>query len=53
MAPGGRPADGALPEVPGVFPQTAAVHLVVTGDPHNQDRVLLHRADRRQRCKKA
>lgn len=42
MAPGGRPSDCALPQVPGVFSQTAAVHLVVTGDPHHQDCVLLH-----------
>lgn len=42
MAPGGRPSDCALPQVPGVFPQTAAVHLVAAWDPHHQDRVLLH-----------
>lgn len=50
MAPGGRPSDCALPQVPGVFPQTAAVHLVAAGDPHHQDRVLLHRPGLRQRC---
>lgn len=42
MAPGGGPSNRALPQVPRVLPQTAAVHLVVTGDPHHQDRVLLH-----------
>lgn len=42
MAPSGRPSDCALPQVPGVFPQTAAVRLVAAGDPHHQDRVLLH-----------
>lgn len=43
MAPGGRPPDCALPQIPGVFPQTAAVHLVAAGDPHHQDCFLLHR----------
>lgn len=42
MASGGRPPDSPIPQVPRVFPQTSAVHLVVTGDPHHQDRVLLH-----------
>lgn len=41
MAPCGWPSDSALPQVPGVFPQTAVVHLVVTGDPYHQDRFLL------------
>lgn len=43
MAPGGRPLDRPLPEVPGVFSQAAALHLVAPGDPHHQDSVLLHR----------
>lgn len=42
MASGGRSSDCALPQVPGVFPQTAAVHLVAAGDPHHQNSVLLH-----------
>lgn len=43
MAPGGRPPDCPLSEVPGVFSQAAALHLVASGDPRHQDRVLLHR----------
>lgn len=42
MAPGGRPPHRAIPQVPGVLPQTAALHLVAAGDPHHQDCVLLH-----------
>lgn len=42
MASGGRPTHSALPQVPGVFPQIAAVHLVAAGDPHHQDRFMLH-----------
>ncbi len=49
MAPGGRPFDCAFPQVPGVLPQTAAVHLVAAGDPHHQDCVLLHRPGVNQR----
>ena len=49
MAPCGRPPDCALPQVPGVLPQTAAVHLVAAGDPHNQDRSLLHHSGLCQR----
>lgn len=43
MAPGGGPSDCAVPQVPGVLPQAAAIYLVASGDPHHQDRVLLHR----------
>lgn len=43
MAPGGRPSHSPLPQVPGIFPQTAAVCLVVVRDPHHQDRIVLHR----------
>lgn len=42
MAPGGGPPHRALSQVPGVFPQTAALHLVAAGNPHHQDCVLLH-----------
>lgn len=49
MAPGGRPPNCALPQVPGVFPQTAAVHLVAAGNSHHQDCVLLHCHGLRQR----
>lgn len=35
MALGGGPSQCALPQVFGVFPQTAAVYLVAAGDPHH------------------
>lgn len=42
MAPGGRPPHCALSQVPGVFPQAAALHLVAVRNPHHQNCVLLH-----------
>lgn len=53
MAPGGRPPHSPLPQVPGVFPQAAAVCLVVVRDPHHQDRVVLHRHGLHQRGESA
>lgn len=49
MAPGGRPLDRPLSEVPGVFSQAAALHLVAPGDPHHQDSVVLYRPCLRER----
>ena len=49
MASGGGPSHGAVPQVPGVLPQAAAVHLVAPGDPHHQDRLLLHPPGHRER----
>lgn len=53
VAPGGRPLDRPLSQVPGVFSQAAAVHLVAPGDPHHQDRGLLHHPRLRQGGTKA
>lgn len=49
MALGRRPSDCALPQVPGIFPQAAALRLVAAGDPHHQNRVLLHHPGHCQR----
>ena len=49
MESGGGASDRALPQVPGVRAAAAAPHLVATGAPHHQDRLLLHHLGLRQR----
>lgn len=42
MALGCGPAHSPVPQVPGVFPQAEALHLVAPRDAHHQDRLHLH-----------
>lgn len=49
MASGGGASDGAVPEVPGVRAEAAALHLVAAGASHHQDRLVLHHLGLSQR----
>lgn len=49
MASGGGASDGAVPEVPGLCAEAAALHLVAAGASHHQDRLLLHHLGLSQR----